>query len=107
MQNEWKHPRGVFRTRYKIKGCWGLVAIDSHGEGIKKVLLRPEVDEIRATVGLRRWLDRADPVPTLRLVRQDERAPLEMPHPCQRDDAVSFALRVSRREVSRLWRYDD
>ena len=107
---EWQHPRGVFRTRYKIQGCWGLVAIDSRGEGRKKILLRAGVDELRATYWLRQWLDRIDPIPQLQLIKPNDpvgRAPLELtPHPCQRDNHLSHALRVSRRETDRLFRYD-
>jgi hypothetical protein len=102
---EEKHPRGVFTTRYKVQrwGVRALLAIDSTGTCIKAIPLRPEVNEERATIALREWLDRVDLVP--QLVREERKLP-QPPHPCQRDDHLSFALRTTRRNVDRLRRSD-
>lgn len=101
---EERHPRGVFKTRYKVRGgVYALIAIDSTGTCVKVRRLTPDVDEARATQWLREWLDRFDPVP--QLVREERRLP-DVPHRCQRDDHLSFALRTTRRNVAQIPHYD-
>lgn len=102
---EEKHPRGVFKTRYKVRGgVYALVAIDSTGECRKAIRLTPDVDEERAGLWLELWLDRIDPQP--KLVRQTAR-PQRLPEPCQAEHPVSFALRIARQNAKHLRRIPD
>jgi hypothetical protein len=64
--------RGVYRVPYLVDGAEVLIAVDSCGVARKHVKLRAGVTEERATDWLRNLLDRIDPLPQLRLVRDDQ-----------------------------------
>jgi hypothetical protein len=63
--------RGVYRAPYLVDGVEVLIAVDSRGVARKHVKLKAGVSESRATDWLRGLLDRVDPLPQLRLVRDD------------------------------------
>lgn len=53
--------RGVHFAAYRSRGCRVLLAIDSHGDCIRRVRLGPEVDETIARAFLQGLLDHDDP----------------------------------------------
>jgi hypothetical protein len=98
-----KHPRGVFKTRYKVRGgVYAIIAIDSTGECRKAIRLEPGIDLDRAALWLEMWLDRVDPMP--KLVRVEPEFDQRLPDPCQADHAIVHALRVASENAKHLKR---
>lgn len=56
-------PRGVHTADYLIDGHPALIAIDSHGNCIRRVKIVPSVDEECAHEWLEGLLDHYDPLP--------------------------------------------
>ena len=77
--------RGVYRTPYLKNGRRLFVAIDRHGNAVKCVQLLADSEETDVTAWLERWLEHADPIPTLRLVGA-EPTPTPAPPPIGPDD---------------------
>ena len=71
--------RGVWWAEYLVSGCPVLLAIDSHGDCIRRVRMREDVDEGLARAFLTGLLDHTDPVPPprppLRLVKPSSPPP--------------------------------
>lgn len=80
--------RGVWRAAYLVDGFPVLHAITRRGYCIKRVVLREEVDEVRAIAWLEQLLDREDPEPSLRLVKTE---------PAARGMSVAAFLALCRR----------
>lgn len=99
--------RGVWLAPYLWENTEVLIAVDSRGCVRKHVKLRPGVDEVRAVKWLEQLLDRIDPPrPKLELVKPIEPNDDQRPHACQRDDHLSFAIRLANQAAHRFRRYD-
>jgi hypothetical protein len=105
--------RGVHEEPYTKDGCLVLVAIDSKGDGRKRVKLSPGVSYDRARAWLEELLDRVDPIdpprPPLALVRDrpDPRAAPQQLHPAHVDDPRAYRARLVRQFAQRVHRFRD
>ena len=55
--------RGVWKADYLLAGCEVLLAIDRHGNCVRRVRLTSDVDELVARAWLEGYVERVDPEP--------------------------------------------
>lgn len=65
--------RGVKRAPYTVRGRPVMIVIDSFGNLVRQVALKPGASPVRVADWLELWLDRTHPVPRLELVQEKPR----------------------------------